>query len=148
MNISSVYAYVFVMTMTSQCFKINKKIHFFGNALITYLSCFSGNKFRNIFIKRSTLIFIKHKQNRSFLAVKMGMSQTKTIASLLEAMSCTSLGREEPPGAEELPVSKIVLGPSRVDSVGVAASVGRACSRISTPGLGSCRFLFDGGWEV
>nr|KAJ0211313.1 hypothetical protein LSAT_V11C400183490 [Lactuca sativa] len=42
MNVSSVYAYVSILTMTSQI---------------------------------GTLIFIKHKQNRSFLAVKMGMSQ-------------------------------------------------------------------------
>ena len=32
---------------------------------------FSGNELRTIFIRRGTLIFIKHKQNRSFLIVIM-----------------------------------------------------------------------------
>ena len=45
MNVSSVYAYVSVLTMTSQSFNMNK-IHIFRNVLIIYLSCFTEGVYR------------------------------------------------------------------------------------------------------
>ena len=64
MNVSYVYAYVFVLTMISQSFKMNK-IHFLGNDLIIYLSCFWEQIPQRISLKDTLIFFIKSSINKS-----------------------------------------------------------------------------------